>query len=71
MRDDRLSKDVDQTPIYFEFHALSNSGKTNSYKVLVFEIWLFENQSPWATGWPMRPERVKEISLYFIYCIFI
>ena len=25
---------------------LSNDDQTNSYKVLVFEIWLFENQSP-------------------------
>ena len=48
MRDDRLCKDFGQILIFFctEFYALSNRGKTNSYKVLVFEILLFENQLP-------------------------
>ena len=38
--DDHLSKDVCQIPIYFaqSAYALSDGDKTNSYKLLVFEI---------------------------------
>ena len=45
-----------------KFHALSNGSWTSSWESLVLEISSFEVWSlVWATGWPVRPERVNDV----------